>query len=436
MFIDFSISNFRSIRDTQTISFEATTDDSHLEDYFVINKGKYRLLKIATIMGANASGKSNVLRAFNMFPVLILHPCKDKSDIISYDKFALDAACSTESSKMIVNFIVKDIKYYYEVSFDNNVIYNEVLKAQPFEAFKEHTIYVRETDKQSLFSTLKWGEKYRSVSNTRALTPNLLHNRTVFGAYQNSNVDIPWMKEIINWAKSYIMPIVKTQEQNLCEYVSKRIINNTISKSDVEHQLIKADIGISGLDIEKKEKPLPPELVNLILHDDKIPSEVKTRIQQNPITTDVVVTLLHKGKQGQVPLDFEQESNGTQRYYELSGILFKLIKQSHFVTIDELECRLHPDLYQHFIVTYLKNSKESQLAFTTHMREFLADKDMFRDDSVWFTEKSEIGATELYSLADFDTDTLRSNASRYNAYRAGRLGGIPHLGDTYISIDK
>ena len=104
------------------------------------------------------------------------------------------------------------------------------------------------------------------------------------------------------------------------------------------------------------------------------------------------------------------------------------------MAIDELECRLHPDLYQHFVTTYLLNSHHSQLVFSSHFSEFLSDRDLFRDDSVWITKKSEKGDTELYSLADFDSETLRDTTNRYNAYRAGRLGGIPHLGDTYVSF--
>ena len=113
-----------------------------------------------------------------------------------------------------------------------------------------------------------------------------------------------------------------------------------------------------------------------------------------------------------------------------------LVKEPHFVAIDELECKLHPDLYEHFIATYLNNAKESQMVFTTHMREFLSDKDMFRDDSVWLTEKSDEGTTDLYSLTDFGSDILRDSTSRYNVYRAGRLGAVPRLQDTYIESNN
>ena len=71
MILDFTISNFRSIKESQTISFEAT-NDTHLEDYYIVKKDKYRILKIATILGANASGKSNVIRAFSLIHNLFL----------------------------------------------------------------------------------------------------------------------------------------------------------------------------------------------------------------------------------------------------------------------------------------------------------------------------------------------------------------------------
>lgn len=88
MIIDFTVSNFRSIKEPQTLSFEAT-DDKHLEDYYVVEKGGYRLLKMATIIGANASGKSNMLQAYMQFIILMRLPCENKTDKILYSKFAL-----------------------------------------------------------------------------------------------------------------------------------------------------------------------------------------------------------------------------------------------------------------------------------------------------------------------------------------------------------
>lgn len=435
MVIDFSISNFRSIRDKQTLSFEAT-NSTHLEEYFVMKVGKYRLLKIATLLGANASGKSNVLRAFHLFTDLMLHPCKDKTSEIEYDRFFLDEACLQHPSEMVVNFIVGEARYKYEIIFDNKVIYHEVLKCQPFDALREHMVFERETNKDSLLSTMKWGDRYRSTTSTRILSGNLLHNRTLFGAYLNSNVDIPWMKSILNWMNDYFMPMVTTGDQKLQKYVSQSLMDNLIEKSALVRQLMKADIGINDLMVEQTKRPLNPNILDLLLHSDQIPESMKQELKSDPTQLEYDIHMSHNGHQGAVPMDFKQESGGTQRYYELSGLLLQIIKEPHFLAIDELECRLHPYLYQHFVTTYLLNSHHSQLVFSSHLSEFLSDRDLFRDDSVWITKKSEHGDTELYSLADFDSETLRDTTNRYNAYRAGRLGGIPHLGDTYVSFSQ
>lgn len=404
MILDFTISNFRSIKEAQTISFEATKD-THLEDYFIIKKDKYRILKIATILGANASGKSNIIRAFGLLHDLILSPCENKNSEIDYDKFALDTDFVDNDSVMIVNFICGEQKYYYEVHFNNKAVIYELLKKHPFGELKDHNVYTRETDLEKGVSIIKWGSKYKLASKTRGLIDNLIHNRTVFGAFQNTNVDIPWMKEIIDWVDCYILPQVLPTPQGLFRDITEQIAEQRIDKEIIVRHLNKADIGISDFIIEKID---------------------------NDMFNNYEIRFIHNGSQGGVSFDVREESEGTKRYYELSGVLMLLVKENHFVTIDELECRLHPDLYEHFVLTYLKNTKESQIIFTTHSREFLNDRGLFRDDSVWITEKTDVGATNLYSLADFDSNFLRNTTNRYNMYKAGRLGGVPRLQDTYF----
>jgi len=135
-------------------------------------------------------------------------------------------------------------------------------------------------------------------------------------------------------------------------------------------------------------------------------------------------------------LPFEKESQGTQRYYGFAGILSLLIENSILFPIDELESSLHPDLFQHFLLSFLVNSQKSQLIATTHNREILNDKDIFRNDVIWITDKdNEDCATELYSLADFDTKVIRDTTNILNAYKLGKLGGTPNLGSYYININ-
>lgn len=430
MIIDFTISNYRSIRKAQTVSFEAT-NDSTLEDYYVVTLGKYRILKMVAIYGANASGKSNILSALNMLPKLLLQPCRDKSSFIIYDRFALDASSSVENSEMTVNFICGERKYHYETVFNNQMVSYELLQCQPFDSLRAHRVYERKTDKNTMLSTVKWGSNYAMSSAMQSLKVNLLHNRTLFGAFQMSNVDIPWMKEILDWLKDYMLPNVITGNQNLFEYTSTMLTKSQTDKQLAVDILKKADVGICDFDIEDNFENLPTMMIDMIMRDKSVPEVVKDKIRKNPISHTFKVRMQHTTSHGNVQLDYSKESNGTKRYYELSSILLQLVKYSHFVCIDELECRLHPELYKHFIVMFLTNAKNSQMVFTTHLREFLDDNDQLRKDAIWFTEKNRDGETELYSLADF-TESEIAKLSVFNAYKAGRFGATPHLGNTYI----
>ncbi len=430
MIIDFTISNYRSIRKAQTISFEATSD-SNLEDYYVVTLGKYRILKMAAIYGANASGKSNILSALRMLPKLLLHPCQDKNSLIAYDKFALDARSLSGNSEMIVNFICEEKKYHYETVFNNQMVLYELLQCQPFDKLRAHLVYERRTDEATMLSTVKWGRDYTMSSAVQSLKVNLLHNRTVFGAFQMSNVNIPWIKEILDWLKNYMLPNVSTREQDLFNYTSSMLSKSQTDKQQAVNLLKKADVGICDFDIEDNLEDIPTMMIDTIMRDKSVPKDVKDKIRKNPVSHSFQVRMQHATSHGNVLLDYSQESNGTKRYYELSSVLLQLVTHTHFVAIDELECRLHPELYKHFIIVFLTNAKKSQMVFTTHLREFLDDNDLFRKDAIWFTEKNADGESELYSLADFTENDI-SKLSVFEAYKAGRFGAVPRLGDTYI----
>ena len=130
------------------------------------------------------------------------------------------------------------------------------------------------------------------------------------------------------------------------------------------------------------------------------------------------------------------ESDGTQKYYDLSGILCQLVDAPCVFAIDELEASLHPDLYRHFLLSFIKNSTASQLILATHNREILGDKDIMRNDIIWFTEKDKNGATELYSLADFGTDVIRKGSNALIAYKIGKFGARPNITEHFIPQSK
>ncbi|MTH30878.1 AAA family ATPase [Myroides pelagicus] len=158
-------------------------------------------------------------------------------------------------------------------------------------------------------------------------------------------------------------------------------------------------------------------------------------LEEKGTVTAVNVEFEHTVNNTKYTLPLELESQGTRRYYGFSGILALLIKKSTSFPIDELETSLHPDLYLHFLLSFLLNSKNSQIIATTHNREILDNKDIFRNDAIWFTDKQDSCSTELYSLADFDSSVVRNTTNILNAYKSGKLSGTPNLSDTFIDLD-
>ena len=147
----------------------------------------------------------------------------------------------------------------------------------------------------------------------------------------------------------------------------------------------------------------------------------------------IEIAFKHFVNGNQYVLPFELESQGTKRFYGFAGLLALLVKTPTIFPIDELESSLHPDLYTHFLLSFLQNAQHSQLIATTHNRELLGDSDIFRNDVIWFTNKGEDCATELYSLADFDTSAIKNIL---NAYKIGKFSGVPRLSDTFINLEQ
>ncbi len=119
MIINFSIQNFGSVKDKQTLTFEADKSD-HLENSYIIHTNGLRLLKIALIYGANASGKTTILKALEFLRDLVLEPETKKTDELDFQPFLFDSETPNQNSIISIEFIANDTKYFYEVEFFRN----------------------------------------------------------------------------------------------------------------------------------------------------------------------------------------------------------------------------------------------------------------------------------------------------------------------------
>ena len=435
MIINFSVENFGSIKDKQTLSFLANKSD-HLEDYYIIEPIKgLRLNKLALIYGANASGKTTVLKALDYLKEICTNPFDRKTEKFDYEPFLFDEITPNQNTKFELEFIQNKLKYFYEVELNRNYIVKE--KLYNFNPNKA-VVFERTTNDEKELTSIKFGSKIEiKKSFQKIIELHTLWNNTVLGALLKTNIDIEELTNVSEWFNSFTNFFNADSDSK--DFFTTQIDLNRINKKIIISFLKKADFNICDLEVNKKEDSHLRQLLLKSIREAKNDNEKSRYIEM--LDSEVVFNrhlyFYHKVNNIDYKLNINQESLGTQRYFEYAGLLSILLEQKVFLPVDELESSLHPDLFNHFLLTYLVNGKkESQLIATTHNREILNNRDIFRDDAIWFTDKNEDSATELYSLADFDSSVVRDTTNVLNAYKSGKLGGIPNLGDYYIDLDE
>ena len=415
MLINFSIQNFGSIKDKQTLSFEADKS-KHLENYYIIETNGLRLLKLCLLYGANASGKTTVLKALDFLRDLVLKPKIQKTETLDFEPFLFDEDTPNQNTIFEIEFLQNNIRYFYEIELNKNAIVREELYIKNSH---KSNVFKRDTNFKYELTSITFGNKINlDKLEKKALEANTLWNNTVFGGFSKTNLKIDDFKNVVDWFNHYLTDFI-SPKTDLIAFFERKELTNLLFEKNIVESLKQADFNISG--ISKKEF----RWAQLFSKNDPY---VRARD---------FLEFEHHVKNKNYKIRYADESRGTQKYWGLAGFLQLLLTNSAILPIDELESSLHPDLFQHFLLSFLVNSTHSQLLATTHHREILNNKDIFRNDAIWITDKSNAdSATELYSLADFDTSVIRDTSNIYNAYKIGKLGGIPSLGDYYIDLEE
>lgn len=228
MIINFSLQNFGSVKDKQTLTFEADKSE-HLNDYYIIDVSGFRLLKLALIYGANASGKTTILKGLEFLRDLVLEPEEKKTDSLEFRPFLFDKETPNQTSKLCIDFLQNGIRYDYEVEFTEKAIVSENLdNYNP----KKANVFKRKTDLKHQFTEIKFGSKIKKDKTfIKTLESNTLWNNTVLGGFLKTNIDFIELNETIDWFKTYLKPLVCTRTE-LEGYVTSKIDNNEILKKD------------------------------------------------------------------------------------------------------------------------------------------------------------------------------------------------------------
>lgn len=425
MIHEFKCRNVLSFKEEMLLSFEATSDKDYREYYCVDVKPNLSLLKIAIIYGQNAAGKSNIIRALRLFRSLVLSSKDDKTAPITFRPFLLDKKSKDGTSSFYLSFFIDKRRFIYEIEYDAEYIHNEKLTYYP--GTQPASVFSRTYSKEENLSRIKFGDTLNLTNKERIiLEGNTIRNTSVIGIYSKSNIKIEVLDDVKRYFDDVFMePILPKTE--LMGWTSSKIEGNSEKINFVIELLRKADFNIDNIRFEEQEHDLDDDMLEAISKSE-IPDKKKREVLELKKLKTTNIMFSHQTNNGSFDLDFGYQSDGTRRYYGLSGPIEEIIKHNHVLAIDEAESSLHPHLVSHLFKTFLVNSTDSQLLFTTHDL-LLMSNDFIRRDVVWFVEKQANGNSEVYSASDFK---LHKTKSIFKEYQLGKLGAVPETGDIFL----
>lgn len=428
MILELKIKNFLSFKDEVTFSFEATKDKSY-EDYQVVEVApNTRVLRLAIVYGANASGKSNLLNAFEFLRNFWLDIPEDKDEATGVIPFLLNKETPSQPSEFSIIFYVDGVKYLYSLELDKKRIYSEKLFVYP--GTQPALIFDRSLN--GTVSEIAFNPKKIKISQTAKdeITVKCLPNMSVLAAYNQVNVAVPEIESVIQWIKSQFMQSIEPTT-GLINFAEEVIAKNASIKDYILNFLRRADYNITNINTEEIIENVPEDMISFLLNKvDDIPNDEVERLQREKTVKLTKTEFEHKifNKEGLAEfykLPQRLQSDGTLRTFGLSSVIRRIVEKNAFLAIDEIESSLHPKLVEFIIEDFFKQSGQSQLLLTTHYDGLLEEDDLLRKDSVWFTNKKEDGSTELYSLSEFKG--LNRISSLQKAYKHGKFGATPNI---------
>lgn len=431
MIAEFTVENFYSIRSTQKISFEPSSDSFMLDEYTYEVKDGVRLLKVGIIYGANASGKSNVLEAIDFFKMLVLRVPKGRNDTTRVVPFLLDETSKTKTTKMSMSFYVNQLKYILSFELDKKRIYSETLTV--YESIRPTKLYSRSYDPYTDSSVIEFGTNLKMAKkNQDTIAGNTINNCSVLAAFGNCNVGKTKLNDVYDYFAKQVKDVL-APGMLLSGYVKRHLDKDKDGnlKKFILNFLKASDFNIEDVTLHEEEELITSELEQLI-QKAPIADDVKSEMLKKGKITNTELTFTHRTENGLYELSEEYESNGTMRFLGMAIILNFLLKNNQFVPIDEVETSIHYELLSYFIKVFLANSNQTSQMLLTTQDINLLNEEFIRRDTIWFTDKDEQGETNVVRLSALG---LHKNLSPYNAYKQGKLVKLPFLGSQYFDLN-
>lgn len=397
MLCQFTVRNFKSIRDAVTFDMQATAISEH-EDRIIKDKDEELYLPVSAVYGPNGGGKSNVLEALHSLVTKVLRPLYATSNNeeiaikmkkLVIEPFAFDEETRNKPTEFELFFRTKMAEYRYELTVKREIIEYERLDRIKLDTGRKSALFERNEDEITLkgaFARLKTSDE---LSDT---LPLLSYLGITYRKNEVVQDVLDWFDEEINFL-NYGNPM-----QELRMAVSK---SEDVKKLMLQ-MIQEMDLDIVDFRVEEKE-------------NDRI--EVFTK---------------HIIDEYEAELSLFDESSGTKKLFGLLPFIAKSLLKGTTLVIDELDAKIHPVLLKYLIMTFSdmeKNKKGAQLIFTSHDLSTM-NSEVFRRDEIWFVAKGNRQNSKLYSLVEFKNkkgESVRKDAKFDKQYLEGKYGADPYL---------
>lgn len=416
MLLRFACRNYRSLRDVQELSLVATSGREHEQNLVAVPAIKDRVVRSAAIYGANASGKTNFLRALSFFDGTIenSHSRGSRDSKIPRSQFKLNDK-QDEPSYFEADFLLKGERFTFGFELNDSEIISEWMYAFP--SGRKVIWYEREVGKPITFG--------RSFTGKNRAIEALTRKNSLFlsAAAQNNHELLSPVFEWFSRGFHFVNPELRNP------YRTAELCSNDLKTHDsVKSWLHFADLGIVDFTIAEEELDQETKEIFGLLFKGRDGNHPPGEIP----STRQTVALLHQGARSKsYAIDANEESNGTIAYFSIIGPILHALSKGSILLIDELDSSLHPVLAKEIVKLFNDpklNCHGAQFIFTTHDANLL-NLDILRRDQIWFAEKDREGASSLYPLSEF---SVRSDYNIERGYLQGRFGAIPFLNESFV----
>jgi len=414
MLVEFRVKNFRSLRDEQVLSLVASTDKTLLDSHTLETglKAAPHLLKSVVVYGANASGKSNLIKALQYMRGVVLESAalQPGQTFGRLHAFKLDATSGSLPTEFEVTFILDGVRYQYGFAMNTQRIVSEQLLV--YKSFKPQRWFERHFDAESGKDVYEFGPGLRGAKNLweGATRPNALF--LSMAVQLNSEA----LRAVFDWFANRL--VIFNEQSPLAPQFSVQMLKQEEQRKAICEFLRAADISIADIEVTTKQA-----MVHSI-HLDLATGKRDEAAEEQAVDE---VKFHHITEHGKAVFDLMDESSGTRNLLFLSGPILDILNKGLTLVVDELDTSLHTLLVQALVRLFHQsevNTGGAQLVFTTHDTSLLDAYGLFRRDQIWFVEKHPDQSSSLYPLLDFSP---RKNEALERGYLQGRYGALPLL---------